>query len=104
MKAHVFSSSYFALDFSFLIEEITEDRRQQILKEEIDLALEKICKQRKKWLYMMFFLAASPGILNGMHLMAYVFYVDTQPFYCKIPELERAGWTGEQIRNVSLPK
>lgn len=78
--------------------------RQKLLREEIDSALEKICKKRKLWLYTMFFLAALPGVWNGMHLMAYVFYVDAEPHYCEIPELEKAGWTGEQIRNVSLPK
>lgn len=90
---------YLILYFLFL-----KDYKQQYGKEEIDLVLEKLCKTNKSWLCLIFILTASPGVLNGMHIMSYIFFVDNEPHYCNIPSLEKAGWTANEIMNISLVK
>ncbi|XP_068990501.1 organic cation transporter protein-like [Neodiprion pinetum] len=59
---------------------------------------------RKCFMLGLFLLCTSPGILNGFHVMVYVFYGYTPQHWCAIPVLEKAGWTPEQIRNISSPK
>lgn len=77
---------------------------QQLARKEVDASLKKINESKKSWMWLVFFLTATPGLLNGMHIMSYVFFVDNYPHYCDIPSLETSRWTSEQIRNISLPK
>ncbi|XP_065212953.1 organic cation transporter protein-like isoform X2 [Planococcus citri] len=79
-----------------------EDPRRK-WKSQLDSVLENICNTKRKWLWLVFLVTASPGILNGMHITSYVFFVDNNPPYCHIPALEKANWTVEQIRNISSP-
>ncbi|XP_048506554.1 organic cation transporter protein-like isoform X2 [Athalia rosae] len=59
---------------------------------------------RKCFMLGLFLLCTSPGILNGFHVMVYVFYGHTPRHWCAVPALDNAGWTPEQIRNISSPK
>uniref|UniRef100_A0A069DVC7 Putative organic cation transporter n=1 Tax=Panstrongylus megistus TaxID=65343 RepID=A0A069DVC7_9HEMI len=67
---------------------------------ELEKALEERSKNRW-WLFTLFVLASSPGILNSMHITSYVFLSDNPKFWCDIPELRKANWTDEEIRNIS---
>ncbi|KAG7213733.1 hypothetical protein KM043_002967 [Ampulex compressa] len=60
--------------------------------------------RRRRFMLGLFLLCTSPGILNGFHVMVYVFYGHTPKHWCSIPTLEDANWTPEQIRNVSSPR
>lgn len=59
---------------------------------------------RKCFMLGLFLLCTSPGILNGFHVMVYVFLGQTPKHWCAVPILVNAGWTPEQIRNISSPK
>lgn len=52
----------------------------------------------------MFLLCLTPNIFNGFHVNSYVFLA-TPPknYYCLIPGLSSAGWTNDEIRNISTP-
>uniref|UniRef100_A0A023F789 Putative synaptic vesicle transporter svop n=2 Tax=Triatoma infestans TaxID=30076 RepID=A0A023F789_TRIIF len=67
---------------------------------ELENALEKRSKNRW-WLCTVFILASSPGIFNSMHITSYVFLSGNPKFWCDIPELRKANWTDEEIRNIS---
>ena len=58
---------------------------------------------RKFFLIGLFLLCSSPGIINGFHVMTYVFYSNTPKHWCSIPELKKANWTTNQILNISSP-
>ncbi|XP_073989681.1 organic cation transporter protein-like isoform X2 [Rhodnius prolixus] len=67
---------------------------------ELENALEERSKNRW-WLCTLFVLASSPGIFNSMHITSYVFISGNPKFWCDIPELRKANWTDEEIRNIS---
>ncbi|XP_012271124.1 organic cation transporter protein [Orussus abietinus] len=58
---------------------------------------------RKGFVVGLFLLCASPGILNGFHVMVYVFYGHTPKHWCSVRILEEAGWSASEVRNVSSP-
>ncbi|RZF37035.1 hypothetical protein LSTR_LSTR004723 [Laodelphax striatellus] len=70
----------------------------------IEAAFDKVGSESSCWLWKVFLLTALPGFFNAMHMMSYVFFTTIPPHWCKIDELGAAGWTQEQIRNVSSPK
>lgn len=70
---------------------------------ELENALEERSKNRW-WLCTLFVLASSPGIFNSMHITSYVFISGNPKFWCDIPELRKANWTDEEIRNISAIK
>uniref|UniRef100_A0A1B0CRA0 Putative organic cation transporter protein n=1 Tax=Lutzomyia longipalpis TaxID=7200 RepID=A0A1B0CRA0_LUTLO len=56
------------------------------------------------WLWKIFILCVTPNILNGFHVSSYVFLgALPESYYCVVPELLAAGWTPEQMRNISTP-
>ncbi|KFB42101.1 AGAP003303-PA-like protein [Anopheles sinensis] len=59
---------------------------------------------RGLWLWVLFILCLTPNILNGFHVSSYVF-LGQQPnnYYCMVPALLQAGWSHEEIRNITAP-
>ncbi|XP_058130471.1 organic cation transporter protein [Anopheles ziemanni] len=59
---------------------------------------------RGLWLWVLFILCLTPNILNGFHVSSYVF-LGQQPnnYYCMVPTLVHAGWSHEEIRNITAP-
>ncbi|XP_059622117.1 organic cation transporter protein [Phlebotomus argentipes] len=56
------------------------------------------------WLWKIFILCVTPNILNGFHVSSYVFLgALPDAYYCVVPELLEAGWTPEQMRNITTP-
>lgn len=88
---------------SYFFQGSDEENPRRKWKNQLDAALDSICKTKKKWLWLIFLVTASPGVLNGMHITSYVFFVDNNPPYCNIPALEKANWTAAMIKNISLP-
>uniref|UniRef100_A0A182QZY2 Major facilitator superfamily (MFS) profile domain-containing protein n=1 Tax=Anopheles farauti TaxID=69004 RepID=A0A182QZY2_9DIPT len=59
---------------------------------------------RGLWLWVMFILCLTPNILNGFHVSSYVFLGQLpKNYYCMVPELLEAGWSHEEIRNITSP-
>lgn len=58
---------------------------------------------RKCFLIGLFLLCSSPGIINGFHVMTYVFFGNTPKHWCSISELEKANWTTDHILKISSP-
>jgi hypothetical protein len=71
-------------------------------QDDLEAAIEEI-GGNKKWVWIIFFLLSTPGVFNIWHLTAYVFLGQALPYWCSVPELQAAGWTSEQIRNISSP-
>uniref|UniRef100_A0A182JN64 Major facilitator superfamily (MFS) profile domain-containing protein n=1 Tax=Anopheles atroparvus TaxID=41427 RepID=A0A182JN64_ANOAO len=59
---------------------------------------------RGLWLWVLFILCLTPNILNGFHVSSYVF-LGQQPsnYYCMVPSLLAAGWSHEEVRNITAP-
>ncbi|GAB0091497.1 organic cation transporter protein [Sergentomyia squamirostris] len=56
------------------------------------------------WLWKIFILCVTPNILNGFHVSSYVFLgALPDSYHCQVPELLDAGWTVEQMRNITAP-
>ncbi|XP_069674471.1 organic cation transporter protein isoform X2 [Periplaneta americana] len=66
----------------------------------LHVAMERM-GEKGPWLWAMFFLLCTPGVLNIWHLTAYVFLGQNLPHWCYVPELTEANWTATQIRNIS---
>ncbi|XP_053658724.1 organic cation transporter protein [Anopheles marshallii] len=76
----------------------TGDLKQTILE-----GLEKK-GDRGLWLWALFILCLTPNILNGFHVSSYVFLGQLpKNYYCIVPELLQAGWSHEEIRNITSP-
>ncbi|XP_035891142.1 organic cation transporter protein-like [Anopheles stephensi] len=59
---------------------------------------------RGLWLWALFILCLTPNILNGFHVSSYVFLGQLpKNYYCMVPELVGAGWSHEEIRNITSP-
>uniref|UniRef100_A0A182X1Z4 Major facilitator superfamily (MFS) profile domain-containing protein n=1 Tax=Anopheles quadriannulatus TaxID=34691 RepID=A0A182X1Z4_ANOQN len=59
---------------------------------------------RGLWLWVLFILCLTPNILNGFHVSSYVFLGQLpKNYYCMVPELLQAGWSHEEIRNITSP-
>uniref|UniRef100_A0A182NL70 Major facilitator superfamily (MFS) profile domain-containing protein n=1 Tax=Anopheles dirus TaxID=7168 RepID=A0A182NL70_9DIPT len=59
---------------------------------------------RGVWLWVLFILCLTPNILNGFHVSSYVFLGQLpKNYYCMVPELLQAGWSHEEIRNITSP-
>uniref|UniRef100_A0A182RHY7 MFS domain-containing protein n=1 Tax=Anopheles funestus TaxID=62324 RepID=A0A182RHY7_ANOFN len=59
---------------------------------------------RGLWLWALFILCLTPNILNGFHVSSYVFLGQLpNNYYCMVPELLQAGWSHEEIRNITSP-
>uniref|UniRef100_A0A182PIY4 Major facilitator superfamily (MFS) profile domain-containing protein n=1 Tax=Anopheles epiroticus TaxID=199890 RepID=A0A182PIY4_9DIPT len=56
------------------------------------------------WLWVLFILCLTPNILNGFHVSSYVFLGQLpRNYYCMVPDLLQAGWSHEEIRNITSP-
>ncbi|KAI4500619.1 hypothetical protein M0802_004211 [Mischocyttarus mexicanus] len=71
-----------------------------LTKEDFEVALTAYSK-RTWFIVWLFMLCFTSCILNGFHVMSYVFYSVTPKHWCSIPALEKANWTPKQIRAVS---
>ncbi|KAL2740284.1 solute carrier family 22 member 6-like [Vespula squamosa] len=78
-------------------------RTSYLTKEDFEEALAEY-SSREWFVYWIFILSFTSTILNGFHVMSYVFYSVTPKHWCSIPVLEEANWTPKQIRAVSSPR
>ncbi|XP_066594904.1 organic cation transporter protein [Prorops nasuta] len=76
-------------------EELEEKPKDHLLE-----ALQKLGKG-SGFLYMIFFFTVTPLLLNGMTTMSQIFIAAVPGHWCSVPELRKANWTDEQIRNIS---
>ncbi|XP_043680285.1 uncharacterized protein LOC122634888 [Vespula pensylvanica] len=83
--------------------ELETDLYDYLTKEDFDEALAKY-SGRTWFVCWIFILSFTATILNGFHVMSYVFYSVSPKHWCSIPVLEEANWTPEQIQAVSSPR
>lgn len=76
----------------------------QSIMDDMEEALEKVNKQRRLWIVAIFLLTSSPGIFNAYHIMVSVFITVDPPHWCRVPQLESANWTRDQIKSISKPE
>lgn len=76
----------------------------QTIMDDMEEALEKINKQHRLWIVAIFLLTSSPGIFNAYHIMVSVFIADDPSYWCRVPQLESANWTRDQIKSISKPE
>lgn len=70
--------------------------------EGLEHALEKL-NERRWWIWGVFILCSSPGLINAYHIMVTQFISHIPTYWCRIPELEDHNWTSAEIRNISSP-
>ncbi|XP_011505904.1 PREDICTED: organic cation transporter protein-like [Ceratosolen solmsi marchali] len=63
-------------------------------------ALDKL-GEGSPFLWMVFFFTMFPTIFAGMHSNTYIFIAQIPIHWCAVPELTKANWTSDQIRNIS---
>ncbi|KAF7418175.1 hypothetical protein HZH68_000828 [Vespula germanica] len=83
--------------------EVETDLYDYLTKEDFEEALAAY-SSRTWFVCWIFILSFTATILNGFHVMSYVFYSVSPKHWCSIPVLEEANWTPEQIRAVSSPR